>query len=314
MSVFGASSTIKLDTIIFATDFSPASHNAGLYASAVSMRLVTRLVVAHGFTLIQAATEAELVTSRPSMQRRDLDHDLALMAEVLHAGQGATETVLLPGDPCKAIPEFAHSRHPSLIVLGTHGGGSVNRLIVGSTAEGVLRHSTGAALTIGPQVNILHAGALNIHRILYATDCSAEAAHAAPVAVALAEAFQAELDVLNVVHSRQVNHPDQLHKLQKHFYGAVESFLPQNATQVAEPHTFVCAGNPAEQILQHIKEQGIDLLVLGLRRDAHLGMQNRTSGAFPIIVAASCPVVTVALGSAAEPSSERMGSSAASAT
>jgi len=86
MSVFGTSSTIRLDTIVFATDFSPASHNAGLYASAVSMHFGTQLVVAHAFTMVQAAREAETLTSKPSMQRRDLDHDLALVAEVLDAG------------------------------------------------------------------------------------------------------------------------------------------------------------------------------------------------------------------------------------
>jgi nucleotide-binding universal stress UspA family protein len=299
MSVFGTTSTIQLDTIVFATDFSPASHNAGLYASAVSMRLLTKLVVAHGFTLVQAAREAELITSKPSTQRSDLDHDLALVAEILDAGQGATEAVLLAGDPCKAIPEFAQSRHPSLIVLGTHGGGKIDHFVLGSTAEGVLRNSAGAALTIGPKVNILRAGSLNIQRILYATDCSPEAAHAAPVAIALAEAFGAELDVLNVVHPRQMGRPEQIQKLQEHFYQAVKSYLPHTAKQVAEPHTFVCVGDPPEQILQHIEERRSDLLVLGLRRSAHLGMQNRTSGAFPIIVAAPCPVVTVALGSAA---------------
>src|ERR1035441_10367716 len=56
------------------------------------------------------------------------------------------------------------------------------RHILGSTAEGILRHYYGSTLTIGPNVNILRAGALNIRRILYATDCTPEAAHAAPVA------------------------------------------------------------------------------------------------------------------------------------
>ncbi len=225
MSVFGTSSTIRLDTIVFATDFSPASHNAGLYASAVSMHFGTQLVVAHAFTMVQAAREAEVLTSRPSMQRRDLDHDLALAAEILDAGQGKTEAVLLPGDPCTAVPELAQRRHPSLLVLGTHGGGSIDRFVLGSTAEGVLRNSRGAALTIGPKVNILHAGALNIQRILYGTDCSPEAAHAAPVAVALAEAFGAELDVLNVAHSRQVGLPEQIQR----FHESVESYVKGGA-------------------------------------------------------------------------------------
>ena len=174
----------------------------------------------------------------------------------------------------------------------------MDRFLLGSTAEGILRNSTGAALTIGPRVNILQAGALNIRRVLYATDCSEEAAHAAPAAIALAEAFAAELDVLNVVQSTKINHPEQLKQLQQHFYGAVESMLPQGAKTVSQPQTFVCTGEPAKQILQHIDERHIDLLVLGLRRNTHLGMQNRTAGAFPIIVAAPCPVVTVALGSA----------------
>lgn len=296
MSSFGASSTIRLDTIVFATDFSPASHNAGLYASAVSMRLGTKLVVAHGFTLVQAAGEAEALTHKPSMQRNDLRHDLALVAGILQAGQGETETALLPGDPSTAIPEFAQRRHPSLIVLGTHGGGSIDRFLLGSTAEGVLRNSRGAALTIGPKVDILHAGVLNIQRILYATDCSPEAAQAAPVAVALAELFGAELDVLNVVHSRESSHPEQIKKVQKHFREVVESYLPHGAKQIAEPHTFMSLGDPGEQILLHIEERRIDLVVLGLRRSSHLGMQNRTSGVFAIIVDAPCPVVTVASG------------------
>ncbi len=285
--------------------FSPASHNAGLYASAVSRHFGTQLVVAHAFTMVQAAREAEVLTSKPSMQRRDLDHDLALQAEILDAGQGETEAVLLPGDPRTTIPELARRRHPSLLVVGTHGGGSIGRFVLGSTAEGILRNSSGAALTIGPKVDILQAGTLKIQRILYATDCSREAAHAAPVAVALAEAFGAEFDVLNIVHSRQIDRSELMRNIEQHFHEAAESYLQQGAEQVTKPHSFVCAGDPAEQILLHIEEHRIDLLVLGLRRSAHLGMQNRTSGAFAIIVAASCPVVTVAEGSTATSSPER---------
>ena len=300
MAVFGITSVIRLDTVIFATDFSPASQNAGLYASAVSLRLKTKLIVAHGFTLMHAASEAEALTSKPSMQRRDLEHDLALTASILEAGQGAPEVMLLAGDPSLLVPQFAQSQHPSLLVLGTHGGGSVDRFVLGSTAEAMLRHTNGAALTIGPKVNILRAGALDIRRVLYATDCSPEAAHAAPAAVALAEAFGAELDVLNVAPAGQADGPQTVQMLQQHFYSSMQSYLPDKATLVAEPHTFVCVGNPAQRILQHVQERAIDLLVLGLRRNTHLGMQNNTSGAFRIVVAATCPVVTVATGSVSE--------------
>jgi hypothetical protein len=65
------------------------------------------------------------------------------------------------------IPVLARIKGPALIVLGTHGGGSIDRFVLGSTAEGILPHSSGPALTVGPNVNILRAGALNIRRILY---------------------------------------------------------------------------------------------------------------------------------------------------
>jgi nucleotide-binding universal stress UspA family protein len=301
MPTIGKSSAIRLDSIIFATDFSPASQNAGLYASAVSVHFGTSLVIAHAFTLVQAALEVEAEKPLASQQRNNLKHDLMLAAEILDSGKGATEYVLVEGDPCKVVPVLAQRRSPALIVLGTHGGGSIDRFVLGSTAEGILRHSSGPALTVGPNVNILSAGALNIRRILYATDCTAEAAHAAPVAVALADAFSAELDVLNVVRSREIDHPEQLHRLQQHFYGAVEAIVPHNADQVCEPHTFVSVGQPHTEILNHISEREIDLLILGLRRNTHLGMQNRTSGAFPIIVKAKCPVITVAVGSTYQP-------------
>jgi nucleotide-binding universal stress UspA family protein len=117
----------------------------------------------------------------------------------------------------------------------------------------------------------------------------------------LADAFSAELDVLNVVRSREIDHPEQLHRLQEHFYGAVERVLPRNTGQVCEPHTFVNVGHPHTEILNHISRREIDLLVLGLRRNTPLGTQNRTSGAFPIIVKAKCPVITVAAGSTYQP-------------
>jgi nucleotide-binding universal stress UspA family protein len=301
VSIIGRSSTIQLDSILFATDFSPASHNAGLYASAVSVHFGTKLIVGHSFTLTQAALEVEVEREKVSQQRVDLDLDLRLAAEILDAGRDRTESVLLEGDPRKTIPNLAQQRTHSLIVLGTHGRGSIDRFVLGSTAEGILRHSSGPSLTVGPHVNILHTGVLHIKRILYATDCSVESAHAAPVAMALAESFSAELDVLNVVRKSDIDHPEQLQRLQKHLYRAVEAVIPKNAGQLCEPHTMVSVGNPDVEILRHIDERGIDLLILGLRRNTHLGMQNRTSGAFPIIVEAKCPVITVATGSAHHP-------------
>lgn len=119
--------------------------------------------------------------------------------------------------------------------------------------------------------------------------------------MALAEAFAARIDVLNVVSPNRIDHPEQFHRIQEHFYNALDLVVPQSARKLCEPRTFVSVGNPQSEILKHIDDHEIDLLIMGLRRNAHLGMQNRTFGAFPIIVEASCPVIAVASGSVYRP-------------
>ena len=99
MSIIGKSSTIQLDCILFASDFSPASHNAGLYASALAVHIGTKLIVGHSFTLTQAEDEVEVEKAKASRQRVDLEHDLKLAPHVLDAGRGATESVLIEGEP-----------------------------------------------------------------------------------------------------------------------------------------------------------------------------------------------------------------------
>lgn len=302
MLITGNSPAIQFDSVIFATDFSWESQNAGLYASAFSRFFESKLVVAHGFILTQAALEVEVEKPLSSQLRIDLFHELTRAAAPLQAGRGAPETVLLDGDPRKAIPILAHRRSPSLVVMGTHGGGAIDRFILGSTAEGILRQSSEPALTVGPKVDALAAGPLRIRRILYASDSTAEAAHGAAVAVALASAFSAELDVLNVIRSGDITNPEDLPRIQENYYGAIEAIMPQNARQVCDPHTFVSVGQPHTRILKHIDERKIDLLILGLRKSKHFGAQSRTSGVFPIIVEAKCPVLTVASGTPSETS------------
>jgi nucleotide-binding universal stress UspA family protein len=289
---------IHFDSVIFATDFSPASQNAGLYSSALAIHFLSSLVVAHGFTLLQAALEVEVGERFASQQRIDLHQYLKQTADTLIAGRGATETVLLDGDPCTVIPLLALRRSPALTVLGSHGGGSIDRFFLGSTAEGILRHSCEPTLTVGPYVSTLRSGAVRFRRILYATDCSVEATRTASFAAGFAGAVGAELDVLNVLHSIQVRHPGQLHSIQQTFFNVVNSTLPQRVGEMSDPRTFVSAGQPADEILKHVSEREIDLLILGLKGNGHLGIQNRTADVFPIIVKARCPVITVAAATA----------------
>ena len=293
MPVFGDRPELNLKTVIFATDFSLRSINAGLYAARMAAHFSARLLVAHAFTLVQAAMEVEVGDRRLSHQRKGLEVLLSREAALLGSTSIEAIPMLLEGDPEAVIPGLADKEEPSMIVLGTHGGGRLERGIIGSVAEKILRSTRWPALTVGPQVQPLSSKAFPFERILFATDFTVAAANAAIYAVTFAEVFGSKIDVLNVIQDDGLEHPDRLSDLRNRFFSALDSIVPQQAREFCDPRTFVAAGKAHDQILDHIKERSIDLLVLGIHKTSHLSMEMRTSGAFRIIVDAACPVLTI---------------------
>jgi nucleotide-binding universal stress UspA family protein len=293
MPVIGDKPVLNLNSVVYATDFSLCSQNAGLYAARMAAYFSAKLYIAHAFTLSQAALEVEVGDQKVSQQRVDLKR--LLSKEALRLGMDSVETIptLLEGNPKDAITQLAERNEPSMIILGTHGGSRLERGIIGSVAEKILRSTRWPALTVGPHVKVVSSKTLPFERILFATDFTPAAASAALYAVTIAEAFGATIDVLNVIQKDAMEHPDLLSSLQSSFCGALDGLVAQHAIALCHPRTFVEVGSAHDRILEHIREHSMDLLVLGIRKTSHLSMEMRTSGAFRIIVDADCPVLTI---------------------
>jgi nucleotide-binding universal stress UspA family protein len=284
---------LKVKAVVYATDLSLYCQNAGYYAVFLAQFFSAELLVAHAFTLSQAATEIEFDPALISAQRRDLESLLSQKAAKLSRDEVHASPVLVEGAPQKVLVKLADERGPSLIVLGTHGGGWIEREIIGSVAEKILRSTTWPVLTVGPQVKSALAKDLRFKQILYATDFTPAAARASMYAACFAEAFGARIDVLNVIKRESLDQPDRLRKLSSSFTQAMEKCLPGRAKEFSNAKTFVEVGNAHRQILRHIKDRDVDLLVLGLKKVSHLSIESRKSGAFRLIVEATCPVLTI---------------------
>jgi nucleotide-binding universal stress UspA family protein len=293
MPVIGDRPELNLKTVIYATDFSLCSKNAGLYAARMAAFFSAKLLVAHAFTLEQAELEVEVGDRRLSQQRQELTHLLSKEAALLGSKSIEVIPALLDGHPEEVIPRLANKHEPSMIVLGTHGGGRIERGMIGSVAERILRSTRWPALTVGPQVQRLSSQTFPFERILFATDFTEAAANAATYAITFAEVFAAKIDVLNVIQEAVIEHPDRLADLQTRFFSALDALVPQAAKEFCDPRTYVAVGGAHDKILEHIRERSIELLVLSIRKTSHISMEMRTSGAFRIIVDAPCPVLTI---------------------
>jgi len=293
MAVIDNKPALNLKSVVYATDFSPCSRNAGLYAARIAAYFSAKLLVAHAFTRSQAALEVEIGDRRVSQQRVDLNGLLSKEAHLLEMDSVKAIPVLLEGNPKDTITGLADSNEPSMIVLGTHGRSRLERGIIGSIAEKILRSTCWPALTVGPQVPALSSNTPPFKKILFATDFTSDAAIAAAFVVNFAEAFGAGIDVLNVLHDDAIDDPTLLTTIRSRFFSVVDGLVPQHARVFSDPKTFVAIGSAHDRIIEHVRDNSIDLLVLSIRKASHLRMEMRTSGVFRIIVDAECPVLTM---------------------
>jgi nucleotide-binding universal stress UspA family protein len=69
--------------------------------------------------------------------------------ESIAAERGVPVTArLLEGSPSRRIVEYAEEEGCDLVVMGTHGRGGIDRLLLGSVAEGVVRACSVPVLTV----------------------------------------------------------------------------------------------------------------------------------------------------------------------
>lgn len=125
---------IRVARILYPTDFSTYSNLA--YFHAVS------LAEAHGATLTVVHVHAP-----GADQTRDRAQ--GLLEQVRPANPKiAVSHVLLEGDPAAEIARYAADAGIDLIVIGTHGRTGVDRLVMGSVAERVMRESGCSVLVV----------------------------------------------------------------------------------------------------------------------------------------------------------------------
>jgi universal stress protein A len=140
--------------IVCPTDFSTTSEAAIAEAERLASSVGAELVLLH------VAVEAPLwreglytpeVRKVFDSQRKWAAAALETRAAAL-AGNGVRARVMVKsGLPWRQIIDTAREEDVDLIVIGTHGRGGLNRMLLGSVAERVVRQAPCPVMTVGPQ-------------------------------------------------------------------------------------------------------------------------------------------------------------------
>jgi nucleotide-binding universal stress UspA family protein len=280
-----------LDDILVPTDGSECAATAVSYASDLANTYgatVHTLCVADARTLENAPHRERMREQRTELAERTC-------AEFAAAGVQATQAVRT-GVPHEAILEYATEQGVDLVVMGTHGRTGVERYLLGSVTEKVVRLSDAPVLTVKSMAE--DAVTYPYEDVLVPTDGSDGAAAATDLAVDVASTYGARLHALSVVDTMamglDVRSDAVVERLEGEARRAVETVERRAAdTAVAATETAVERGTPHGTIRSYAEANGIDLVVMGTHGRSGLERYLLGSVAEKTVRTSPAPVVTV---------------------
>lgn len=294
--------------VLTTTDFSDASRYGVRYAVALAEKLGAAVALLHviepGSWLSElgsvgpARKDSEVVASARSqlatMAKREGKGDMAVTFSVS----------VRTGNPFHAITAAAREQAAELIVIATHGYTGAERVLLGGTAERVVRHAPCPVLTVPTRTESKRTGKtppFKLKKILVPMDFSGISKDALPWATFIAARFGAELILLHVVEKFSIDYllgsglmNETIVPLMKQTEADLERIAGglSKSTKLNVSAT-VRAGSPYEEIYHAAKSLGADLIILTTH--GHTGLKKVWLGstAERVVRHASCPVLAV---------------------
>lgn len=230
--------------------------------------------------------------------------------EKIVADANAGERLTLTFRDGQVVPEIldaARELPADMIVMGTHGTGGFERLLMGSVTEKVLRKAECPVLTVPAAVEPTDSGA-DFKTIVCGIDRSPASHAALACALSLAQYAQGRLILVQVLEVPAPEHETLLGSRidLNDYWKAVEAetvahlsaLVPEEARAWCEVEVVVRIGKPHVEIVQLARERQANLVAIGTHGRGKLEGLLFGSTANQVVREAACPVLTVPTGKA----------------
>jgi nucleotide-binding universal stress UspA family protein len=306
---------VKIERILLPTDFSDASRHACEQAVALARWYGSTVVALHVHSpLLQSAS---MLGTPPyglgvpaydeAAELRRLEEQTRSFVEPASRAGVPVDVLVDVGHPAHQILERAGALPADLIVIGTHGHGGFQHLVLGSVAEKVLRRAPCPVLTVPPKTHAT--STLPFRQILCPVDFSESSLAAVTVAISLAKESHAALTLLHSVEwpwdeppapNLEELPPHERHDLaefrrylETQAMARLKSLGPDGAHGASELSPIVRHGKPYRQVMAVAAEQHADLIVIGVHGRNALDVAFFGSTTNQVVRHATCPVLTV---------------------
>src|SRR5271166_1308127 len=284
-------SRITINKLLLATDFSPEAQNALQCAVSVARRYGSTVFLTH--VLATEGSVGAAVEGWPALSdvtRRNAERSMAKIENTEDLKLLPHEVILRFGDTWEVISEVLSDKNVDLIVIGTQGRGGLKKLLLGSTAEKVIRHATCPVLTVGPHVR--SASLSRFGHVFCASDFLSGSMRALTYALSLAEEDQAELTLLHVIESEPASESELLEWKQQD-RERLSQMVPPDADLAYKPEIEVEVGIPEVEIVRLADLRKADLIVMGCHSGGAVSTHLPWTTLHHVLQHAHCPVLTV---------------------
>lgn len=290
---------INIKNILCPVDFSEFSEKAFDYACSLAKRYEARLYVQHiipPLTDYYGQVPAGWCQQYHKESREKSEDELRKLIGRAAFNGFRPQFVVEVGSPAQSILQFSERESIDLIVMGTHGFKGMDRLVMGSVTEKVLRKAHCPVLAVRKPLHDFVApkqkdDCVKLRKILLATDFSDTGQRAFAYALSLAMEYNAELTLLHVLE--EVPRDEELATVTARLSHKLEALVPADAPNWCTIKSAIRVGKPYQEIVQLALESQADLIVLGVRGRSAPDLAVFGSTTYRVLQLGSAPVLAV---------------------
>lgn len=294
---------VLINRILVATDFSTCARRAMEYGLCVARTWHAHVDVLYVLEVLRAL-EFDGPFADPMLEMRRKEAARLLEDQATRVKQEGLDVDwhLREGIPSEQIEQAAIDQRTDLVVVGTHGRTGLDHIMLGSTAERVIKQAPCPVLTV--RVAPIH-GEKDvdvtpcIRHLLVPVDFSSPSLDALEYAIQVVDRFGARLTVVHVLEpiyydlELGLGRVEQEVQKRTHWEAQLESLAQVVRDRGLAAGSVVLGGIPSESIVTYARGQGCDLIVMGTHGRRGLTRLRYGSVAESVLRQAPCPVLTV---------------------
>ena len=293
-----------INRILCPVDLSDVSQHAIEHAVVLAQWYDAKITALHiSNPIVIPSTDFTVTGTTPvaTLTQEEIDGIAAQVRASFAAAQAADVDVIVDsGHAANRIVERAKSLSADLVVMGTHGAGGFEHLVLGSVTEKVLRKAGCPVLTVPPRTRAT--SKLPFKRIICPVDFSDSSLAALDFAFSLAQEGEAELTILHVFEwlpadealtNRPIDVPEYRREVEHDFAAKLQQLVPDSVRTWCRPTTRIGHGKPYREILGVASEDSADLIVMGIHGRNALDLMLFGSTTNQVVRRATCPVLTL---------------------